>query len=66
MQEGKFNDVLEMEKMPNLALITTSGYDSLVTDSANSAFAYATGNKAQLMLLVCMQIVQKTHLMTLK
>ena len=46
MQEGKFNDVLEMEKMPNLALITTSGYDSLVTDSANSASAYATGNKA--------------------
>lgn len=46
IQEGKYNDVLEMEKMPNLAIITTSGYDSLVTDSTNSASAYATGNKA--------------------
>ncbi len=46
IQEGKYNDLLEMEKMPNMALITTSGYDSLVTDSANSASAYATGNKA--------------------
>ncbi len=46
MQQGKYNDLLEMEKMPNMALITTSGYDSLVTDSANSASAYATGNKA--------------------
>ena len=43
--EGKYNDLLEMEKMPNLALITTSGSDSLVTDSANSASAYATGQK---------------------
>ncbi len=44
--EGRYNDLLEMEKMSNLALITTSGYDSLVTDSANSASAYATGNKS--------------------
>lgn len=46
IQEGKYNDLLEMEKMPNMALVTTSGYDSLVTDSANSASAYATGHKA--------------------
>lgn len=46
IQEGKYHDLLEMEKMPNMALITTSGYDSLVTDSANSASAYSTGNKA--------------------
>ena len=45
IQEGKYNDLLEMEKMPNMALVTTSGYDSLVTDSANSASAYATGHK---------------------
>ncbi len=45
MTEGKFNDLLEMEKMSNMALVTTSGYDSLVTDSANSASAYATGQK---------------------
>ncbi len=44
--EGKYNDLLEMEKMSNLALITTSGNDSLVTDSANSASAYATGHKS--------------------
>jgi len=29
-----------------MALITTSGYDSIVTDSANSASAYATGHKS--------------------
>ncbi len=46
LTEGKYNDLLEMEKMSNLALITTSGMDSLVTDSANSASAYATGNKS--------------------
>jgi alkaline phosphatase len=44
--EGRYNGLLEMEKMSNLALITTSGYDSLVTDSANSASAYATGHKS--------------------
>lgn len=43
--EGKYNDLLAMEKMSNTAIITTSGYDSLVTDSANSASAYATGQK---------------------
>lgn len=43
--EGKYNDLLEMDKMSNLAIITTSGNDSLVTDSANSASAYATGQK---------------------
>ncbi len=46
ISEGKYNDLLNMEKMPNMALITTSGYDSLVTDSANSASAYATGHKS--------------------
>lgn len=44
--EGRYNDLLNMEKMSNMALITTSGYDSLVTDSANSASAYATGHKS--------------------
>ncbi|MDR1649944.1 MAG: alkaline phosphatase, partial [Synergistaceae bacterium] len=41
--EGKYNGLLEMELLNDgLALLTTSGYDSLVTDSANSASAYAT------------------------
>lgn len=44
--EGKYNDLLAMEKMPHMALITTSGYDSIVTDSANSASAYNTGHKS--------------------
>ena len=43
---GGNNDLLNMEKMPHMAVITTSGYDSLVTDSANSASAYATGHKS--------------------
>ncbi len=46
LTEGKYNGLLEMDKMSNLAIITTSGYDSLVTDSANSASAYATGHKS--------------------
>lgn len=46
LSNGKFNDLLAMEKMPNMALVTTSGYDSLVTDSANSMSAYMTGNKS--------------------
>ncbi|MDR1649679.1 MAG: alkaline phosphatase, partial [Synergistaceae bacterium] len=45
--EGKYNGLLEMELLNDgLALLTTSGYDSLVTDSANSASAYATGHKS--------------------
>lgn len=46
MTNGKYNDLLAMEKMPHNCLITTSGYDSLTTDSANSASAYATGHKS--------------------
>ena len=46
MTNGKYNDYLAMEKLENNAVITTSGYDSLVTDSANSASAYATGHKS--------------------
>ena len=32
--------------MPHMALVSTSGTDSLVTDSANSASAYTTGHKS--------------------
>lgn len=46
MTNGKYNDLLAMEKLDHNAVITTSGYDSLVTDSANSASAYATGHKS--------------------
>ena len=45
--EGKYNGLLEMELLTDgTALMTTSGYDSLVTDSANAASAYATGHKS--------------------
>jgi alkaline phosphatase len=45
--EGKYNGLLEMELLNDgWALLNTSGYDSLVTDSANSASAYATGHKS--------------------
>lgn len=46
LTNGKYNDLLAMEKLEHNAVITTSGYDSLVTDSANSASAYATGHKS--------------------
>ncbi|MDU4961783.1 MAG: alkaline phosphatase [Sporomusaceae bacterium] len=46
ISEGKYNGLLEMDQMPHVALVTTSGNDSLVTDSANSASAYATGHKS--------------------
>lgn len=45
LNQGKFNGWLEMEKMDSFGLVTTSGMDSIVTDSANSASAYATGHK---------------------
>ena len=37
---------MPMEKMDNVVVVTTSGYDAIVTDSANSASAYATGHKS--------------------
>jgi alkaline phosphatase len=46
MTEGRFNGKLEMDTMHEVGYVTTSGYDSIVTDSANSASAYATGHKA--------------------
>ncbi|MFD0716902.1 alkaline phosphatase [Paenibacillus sp. GCM10027626] len=45
IEEGKFKGWLEMEQMDHMGMVTTSGMDSIVTDSANSASAYATGHK---------------------
>jgi len=44
---GKYNDRLYMESkdMTALGLISTNGYDSIITDSANSMSAYMTGQK---------------------
>ena len=44
-REGKYDAELAMDDMPHMALISTSGNDSIVTDSANSASAYMTGHK---------------------
>src|SRR5262247_2516916 len=43
--EGKARGKLTMDDMPHMALVATAGSDSIVTDSANSASAYATGHK---------------------
>lgn len=44
--EGKALGKLAMEDMPHMALVATAGSDSIITDSANSASAYATGHKS--------------------
>src|ERR1700704_6746778 len=43
--EGKTFGKLAMDEMPHMALVATAGSDSIITDSANSASAYATGHK---------------------
>ena len=35
-----------MDEMPYMALMTTQGTDSIITDSANAAHAYTTGHKS--------------------
>src|SRR5262249_32418407 len=44
--EGRYGGELAIDDMPHMALVSTSGMDSLVTDSANSMSAYATGHKS--------------------
>src|SRR5262249_18705654 len=44
--EGCYGGELAMDDMPQMALVSTSGMDSLVTDSANSMSAYTTGHKS--------------------
>jgi len=46
IKEGRYGGELAIDDMPHMALVSTSGTDSLVTDSANSASAYATGHKS--------------------
>jgi alkaline phosphatase len=43
--EGRYGGELAIDDMPNMALVSTSGTGSLVTDSANSMSAYTTGHK---------------------
>jgi alkaline phosphatase len=46
MAEGKAFGKLAMDDMPQMALVSTAGIDSIITDSANSASAFATGHKS--------------------
>ena len=43
--EGKAFGKLAIDDMPQMALVATAGSDSIITNSANSASAYATGHK---------------------
>ena len=43
--EGRFGGELAVDDMPHMALISTPGTDSIVTDSANAMSAYTTGHK---------------------
>lgn len=43
--EGKYGGELAIDDMPQMALVSTAGSDSIVTDSANSMSAYTTGHK---------------------
>jgi alkaline phosphatase len=45
ISEGKSRGKLAMDDMPHMAMVATAGSDSIITDSANSASAYATGHK---------------------
>ena len=44
--EGKALGKLAIDDMPHMALVATAGSDLIITDSANSASAYATGHKS--------------------
>jgi len=44
--EGRYGGELAIDDMPHMALVSTSGTDAIVTDSANSMSAYTTGHKS--------------------
>jgi alkaline phosphatase len=46
IKEGKYYGQLAFDDMPHMALIGTSGVDSIITDSANAMSAYTTGHKS--------------------
>lgn len=46
--EGKYDTLFAMDQMEEVGLLHTSGMDSIITDSANSASAYNTGHKSAL------------------
>ena len=46
IEDGKIKGKLAMDELPAMALLTTQGTDSIITDSANAAHAYTTGHKS--------------------
>ena len=46
IEGGKYTDKLAIDDMPYMALLSTQGTDSIITDSANAAHAYTTGHKS--------------------
>ena len=44
--EGYYGGELAIDDMPHMALVSTSGSDAVVTDSANAMHAYTTGHKS--------------------
>ncbi|MDR3409438.1 MAG: alkaline phosphatase [Formivibrio sp.] len=46
IEDGKYNGKLAIDDMPYMALLSTEGTDSIITDSANAAHAYTTGHKS--------------------
>jgi len=46
IEGGKYTSKLAIDDMPNMALLTTQGTDSIITDSANAAHTYTTGHKS--------------------
>ncbi|MEQ1670678.1 MAG: alkaline phosphatase [Hyphomicrobium sp.] len=45
LSEGKYHGKLSIDDMPHMALVSTAGTDSVITDSANAMSAYTTGHK---------------------
>ena len=46
LTEGRYGGELAIDDMPHLALVSTAGTDSIITDSANAASAFTTGHKS--------------------
>lgn len=46
LHEGHYGGELAVDDMPHMALISTAGTNSIVTDSANAMSAYTTGHKS--------------------
>jgi alkaline phosphatase len=43
--EGRYGSPLAMDDMPHMALVATTGMDSIIPDSASTMSAYTTGHK---------------------